>query len=95
MRTLSRRRFTGLLVSSSLIPTLGDSLLQQSFPPSDPEGHEENLAGSGVSADDRHLAKLFLENHEKSVGPLRSRDLPNALPPFDACVFMTQRRAKR
>lgn len=95
MRTLSRRRFAGLLASAPLIPTLGDSLFQQSPPPSDPDKNEKKLAGSVVPADDQRLAKLFLENHEKSIALLRSRDLPNDLPPFDACVFMTQRKTKR
>ncbi|MFN0158664.1 MAG: hypothetical protein ACKVRP_11420 [Bacteroidota bacterium] len=95
MRTISRRRFAGLLIATPLMPALSDSLVTPTALHPDRHSLPERVAGYVMTAEEKRLAQKFVDNHEKSIAPLRQRVLPNDLPPFEFSQFIPKSKSKR
>lgn len=72
---ITRRAFGQWLLGFMALPAL--PLQEQQKPPQVPD----TVAGHRLSGEERELAAKFLATHEKHIGPLRERALPNDLPP--------------
>jgi hypothetical protein len=92
MIRISRRRFSKHLVVAAAVPLVEfvrDETKGQEQATS-PTSLPDIIVGYRLTDEDKRLAAKFLTTHEKSVGPLRETDLPNALAP--SCIFVSPRQ---
>lgn len=78
---LTRRAFgrTALLVG--ILPALRGSSRALSQEPTQAPDVPPTISGYTLLPEERELATKFLEEHEKSMAPVRAIELPNGLPP--------------
>ena len=82
MERLTRRAFTTLLITSTVLPASRDSTEiplaeQRTSNPTIPDF----IAGHFLTPEEKRLMARFLSRHEESLSSLRSNDLPNSLSP--------------